>query len=102
MKANGVSPDEMTYTALARAAAVSGNPDRAYQLVRVVPPGLIFRLRANQRIVPTACTGEGHAQKWSFAEAANIHARIDSLLRQPQPQQRACKRCLVPNLPRLR
>ena len=42
MKANGVSPDEMTYTALARAAAVSGNPDRAYQLVRVVPPGLIF------------------------------------------------------------
>ena len=92
MKANGVFPDEMTYTALARAAAVSGNPDRAYQLVRA-------GVAASMPVVPVAaqtrelaCAGEGHAPEWSHTETANIHTRTDSLLRQPQPQQRAWKR----------
>jgi len=40
MKIKGCAPIESTYTALARAAAASGNPDRARQLVRSLTSGI--------------------------------------------------------------
>jgi hypothetical protein len=38
MKSNGVAAVEMTYTALARIAAASGDAERAYEMVRYASP----------------------------------------------------------------
>jgi hypothetical protein len=77
MKIKGCAPIESTYTALARAAAASGNPDRARQLVS----SLVAHATSYVFMREIRPTGKRNETKRSRAEIANIHTSADGVLR---------------------
>jgi hypothetical protein len=104
MKESGVAAVEMTYTALARIAAASGDAERAYEMVRCAAMlGHGICLRASKALasafdvtIPTngGLPDRRNACKRLAAQAAHVHARASMLLRGGQHRAgAACRGC---------